>query len=635
MGEGEEAELRTRIADLEARLRVVTANSDVLEGVLAAVPAIVMRLDADFRMRDISRLATGFVYDEVVGADFFDNVPQPERPRLRAIFERVLATGRAEHYHTVGPGDEGRLSAYDSYVARVTSSDGSLGLVVVAIDVSERLEREKALAASEETSRLAVEVTGVGLWSFEVATETVTWNEAMHRLCGVDTPLDLPTFLDTLIHPEDREEARLVAELGMQGDGFQTPAQRIVRPDGEIRWVVTTGRILRDACGMPERIIGSTLDVTAERLIEERLRQSQRLESVGQLAAGVAHNFNNILASIVPVLEVIKGHVPDRYRFVVEGASHSAGRAAELVRQLLAFAGRRSELQRSSSQLARVAESATSLCRRVLDGRIELSVEDRSEGVRVRCDAGAIEQAIVNLVLNARDAIVDTGRGYGRIRIEVVKDEEHNLACVRVTDDGVGMSAEVARRIFEPFFTTKDVGRGTGLGLAITYATLRDHDGSVMCSSEPGRGSTFELRLPIDSSHVLEEEAQVTLDPSYLPTHRVLLVEDDPRVGEAVAFLLRDIGHEPILARDTAAALELAAADPEVALVLLDRALPGGPGDMIIPRLREILPDARIVFFTGEDVDEIDRARVDAVLSKPATRAELAALLEETVGSAR
>jgi PAS domain S-box-containing protein len=628
MREGEEAELRMRIADLEARLRIADANSEVLEGVLAAVPAIVMRLDADFKMRDISRVVSGFEYDEVVGEDFFDNVPAQETPKLRALFERVLRTGKAEHYQTVGPGPDGRLSAYDSYVARVARSDGSPGLVVVAIDVTERIEREKALATSEATSRLAVEVTGVGLWSFDLSTGVVTWNEAMHRICGVETPVDLSTFVDTLVHPEDREGARVAAEVGLHGDRFQTPTQRIVRPDGEIRWVVSTGCIFRDPSGVSEHIIGSTLDVTAEHLIEERLRQTQRLESVGQLAAGVAHNFNNILASILPVLEVIKGHVPERYRFVVEGASHSAGRAAELVRQLMAFAGRRYDLKRSSTVLARVAGSASSLCRRALDPRIELVLEDRSEGVRVRCDPGAIEQAIVNLVFNARDAIDDTGRGYGQIRIEVLRDEERDRACVRVTDDGVGISPDVASRIFDPFFTTKDVGRGTGLGLAITYATLRDHDGSVTCTSEPGRGSAFELHLPIDRSRVIEDHASAARAARVQPAFRILLVEDEAGVGQAVSFLLRDLGHEPLLVRDTAGAIELASSDPEIDLVLLDRVLPGEPGDVIIPALRELLPGVHVVFFTGEDVDEVARSRVDAVLPKPATRAELMALLD-------
>ncbi len=623
------AELRARIAELESELRVAREGSETLEGVLAAVPVIVMRIDADYRMLDISRVVSGYRREDVVGTDFFAHTPEAEHGKLRAIFERVLRTGAPEYYETHGPGPDGQKSHYDSYVARTKGADGSTGLVIVVVDVTERIERERALAASEETRLLAVEATGVGLWSHDLRTGVVTWNEAMHRICGTDAPLSFEAYFDTLVHPDDRAPVREEAQKHFVADRFQGAPHRIVRSDGETRWVVTSGRILSED-GEVVRMIGSTLDVTAERLVEERLRQTQRLEAVGQLAAGVAHNFNNILASIVPVLELVQTHVPERYRSIVAGAGQSSRRATELVRQLMTFAGQRAGASRRSERLARVAESAASLCRRVLDRRIELSLEDGSDGVRVRCDAGAIEQAIVNLVLNARDAIDETGRGSGHVRIEVFRDDAAAEAGVRVIDDGIGMSASVARRIFEPFFTTKDVDRGTGLGLAITYATLRDHDGSTTCTSEPGHGSTFELRMPIDASSPAEARASAPHAHEKAPERRqILLVEDDAQVGTAVAFLLRELGHEVSLAASAEAAIELARRTRSVSLVLLDRAMPGEPGDAAIPVLRSLLPGVPIVYFTGEDVDDEARARVEGVLAKPATAAQLAALLRE------
>jgi PAS domain S-box-containing protein len=627
MEEFVEAALRARIAALEAELASARESASVLDGVLAAVPAIVMRVDASFRMRDISRVVGGKSYDEVVDTQFFDHVPEPERAKIMAIYRRVLAGGPPEHYQTVGEGPDGRTSAYDSYVARTDDGDGVHGLVVVAIDVTERLERERAFVASEESGRLAVEATGIGLWSLDLATNVVTWNDAMHRICGVDTPLGPEAFTQKLAHPDDVARIRANTESIKLQDRFQDSPARIIRPDGETRWVLTTGRLLRDTRGTPTQLIGTTLDVTSERLLDERLRQSQRLEAVGQLSAGVAHNFNNILASIMPVLDLVAPHTPERFRGLVEGASHSARRAAELVRQLMTFAGQRASASRRVEPIASLTDRAITLCRHLLDASITLTVEDTSRGARVRCDSGAIEQAIVNLVLNARDAIDETGRGNGTIRITVGSAPSGHDVFVRVIDDGVGMDDQVSRRIFEPFFTTKEVGRGTGLGLPVTYATVRDHGGTLVCKSTRGAGSTFEVVLPIEMSEsATEPEARVS-EPPMPHGRKVLVVDDDQAVLAALSALLTELGHALVIATSAFEAVALAAAQRDIGLVLLDRAMPGQIGDAIVPSLREHLPGVPIVFFTGDDVDDEARQKVFDVLPKPASRRELVALL--------
>ncbi|MBI2391418.1 MAG: response regulator [Deltaproteobacteria bacterium] len=376
------------------------------------------------------------------------------------------------------------------------------------------------------------------------------------------------------------------------------------------------------------------VDVTESREREERLREAQRLEAVGQLASGVAHNFNNMLAAILPALELVRPLLPPPRQQIVDEAAEAGFRAAEMVRQLMAFAGHRRGAPRRTEPLARIAGHAVGICRQLFPHHVVLEVIDRAEGACVHADPGEIEQVILNLLINARDAVVDRGHRAPRIRVTVdvapgrdaasgavpAARADERFARVRVEDDGIGMTEEVRRRIFEPFFTTKDVGRGTGLGLSTAWAAVDEHEGFLACSSIPGWGTTFDLLLPIAKRDDLRSERPSGEAPVGRG-EKVLIVDDEPGVRDAVAMLLEDAGFHTTRAASAAEAIGCLHAGLD--LVLLDRSMPGGIGDTVVGAVRARAPGAAVILFTGQEPPPEEAERVDDVLLKPATRGEI------------
>lgn len=388
-----------------------------------------------------------------------------------------------------------------------------------------------------------------------------------------------------------------------------------------------------------------TSDLERERAfeaIDDRLRQTQKLEALGSLTAGVAHNFNNMLAVILPFLDRAASNPARVDPELADAALHAARRATDMVKQLMLLGGRRRRRTSAQLDLASIVESAVDICRRTFESEVTVGFQPPPGELLVTCDETAIEQSVVNLLLNARDAVSDACRPNPTIRVTVRAVEPGDVpdfpgrrggpyAAVEVEDNGPGMAEETRAHLFEPFFTTKGPDRGTGLGLATSHAVAREHGGHLLCRSEVGRGSTFAMYLPLELEEEKPAPRRTESAPAATSVFRVLVVEDDPLVRSITTAMLRVGGHVVTEAGSTSVGIERLESGPPFDVVLLDRSMPQESGRTMIGKIRQIAPRTKVVYFTGGDVPDKERALVDGVAQKPVTPSALLGILEHAV----
>ena len=505
--------------------------------------------------------------------------------------------------------------------------------------------------AREAWLRVAIEATGIGLWEWRIGSNSSSWDAGMLRIFGRTTaPVDDAEYV-SLIHPEDREQARARIRQSLQTGIYEPWEYRILRPDGSVRWVQSLGSVLLGADDKPERLLGGLIDVTERREMQEQRQASQRLEAVGQLAAGVAHNFNNMLAAILPAVELAQEEVGEATRAALQDAEQAAHRAADMVRELLRFARtpERSSAERRPHDLAALCARAVELCRKTFGTHLSVHFDEPAERPWVRVVDGPLVQALVNLLINARDAM--EGVQYRGPAIEVsvelvpaahpslphpLSESRHaeGFVAVVVRDQGVGMDESVRARIFEPFFTTKDVGKGTGLGLSTAYATLSSQGGAITCASAPGQGTTMRMILPVEPA---PRERLDTSAPRSRPGQRrhrrVLVVDDDAAVARATGRVIASRGDEVQLVLSAADALSALQARPDFDLVVLDCEMPGTTGPHALHQLRKAAPGARVLYYSGTELPE-GAARADGFVAKPAQARELFAAMDRVLEDA-
>ena len=484
------------------------------------------------------------------------------------------------------------------------------------------------------------------------------------------------------VHPDDRPGAEAAWFAAVRGDGPYDVSYRLKARDGSWRWFQARGVVLRDDTGAVTRWFGTTTDVTdmvdarevleqrvAERTAEleaaneERLRseaalaQAQRLETVGRLTGGVAHDFNNLLTVVIGALDMIlrQSDKPERVRRLGEAALAASKRGEKLTRQLLAFS-RRQEFRLEVLELAPLIRGMHSLIRRTLEESIPLSVEVEPDLGAAELDPVQFEAALLNLVINARDAVetIAAVRSGGQIEVrarracltegEIADVKAGDYAAVEVRDTGVGMSPEVAARALEPFYTTKEVGKGTGLGLAQVYGFARQSGGGVRIESAPGEGSTVTVFLPLSSAPPAATEAAAPAsDPGpravmhsalIEPGCQVLLVEDDVGVRTVAENLLLELGCEVTVAQDGAEAMKLLQEGQPAALLMTDIVMPGAMSGVELARSACALrPDLKVLLSTGYAGEHLEAAQAGdwPVLRKPYQSEALASAVREAL----
>jgi PAS domain S-box-containing protein len=473
------------------------------------------------------------------------------------------------------------------------------------------MENEKLLIEAQHLAH-------IGSWSWDVKADIVHWSDELYSITGLNPKLPPPTYAEhhTLYTKEGWELLRQVVEKAViKGKQYDLELD-MVRPDGQVRKTLTRGKIVKDKSGHVVRLHGIVRDITERKKAEEekekledQLRHAQRMEAVGQLAGGVAHDFNNILTAIIGYGNLLQMNMKedDPQRIHIEQILSASNRGANLTQSLLAFS-RKQVINPQPIDLNSVVTKIEKLLLRVIGEDIKLKTICAEEAVTGMADSGQIEQVLMNLATNARDAmpvggvlIIETG--LVEIEEEFIKTHGYGkpgkYALISVTDSGIGMDEKTREKIFEPFFTTKEVGKGTGLGLSMVYGIIKQLDGFINVYSELKKGTKFKIYLPLIKAKG-KETGLSELSPVEGGTETVLVVEDDEAVRRLSRDVLQSYGYRVIEAENGEEAIEKFKENKEkINILLLDVILPKRNGKEVYDEIRKIKPDIKALFLSG------------------------------------
>ncbi|MGM3386837.1 response regulator [Stutzerimonas stutzeri] len=659
--------------------------------ILSADPEFIMLAASDARLS-----ATNTRREDCIGRSIFEVFGNsPDEPVafgvgvLRASLERVLETRTMDRmattrYDIPRPASEGsgfEVRYWSPINLPLLDEHGEVACIIHQTrDVTDEvLGQPGSLGHQDERFRAALLASGTGTFNWYLDDGSLHFDHALEQIFGLPLgrKLDTPERLLEYVHPDDRERLRQAFALYARGEEHSVEF-RLARP-GADQWLACKARIFRGADSQRSFVAGACTDISARKhaeealriseqrqrqlnetlearvaaevdrrsRTEEALRQAQKMEAVGQLTGGIAHDFNNLLTGIIGSLDLMqrrhrRGDGQDVERYI-NSAVTSAQRAAALTQRLLAFS-RRQTLDLKPVDVNRLVASLEDLLHRTTGENITL-VTDLSAGLQPACmDVNQLESALINLVINARDAMPNGGRitvATRRYTKSGAPDPERrglnegDYILLSVTDTGSGMTPEVVERAFEPFFTTKPIGQGTGLGLSMVYGYIKQAKGYVQIDSEPGRGTCVSLFLPVhhgDVSSVTDEREQTPRGTG----ETILVVEDEPVVRALVLEVLDDLGYRTLEAGDATEALPIIESVQRIDLLVTDVGLPGMNGRQLAEFARLQRPDLKILFATGyaesaTSADFLDRDM--ALISKPFAIDAFATKVGEMLGA--
>ncbi|MFO0555987.1 MAG: PAS domain S-box protein [Polyangiaceae bacterium] len=583
----------------------------------------------------------GFPPGGLLGTSIDQLLPEGLRIRHTEAMRRFAAAqgqrGRMGSATVRGRHADGSEIPIEASIAK-SELDGHTLFTAMLHDLRPRLAIEAAARESDERFRELVEqIDQVFSLTSADRKQVLYLSPAFERVFGVsrERALTIPETWASLIHPDDRAE--------VQGRfSLREPHEheyRIVRPDGAVRRIRARIRPLTDRDAKVTRVIGVSEDVTERRDLEAQLQQSQKLDSIGRLAGGVAHDFNNLLTVIVGAGELLHAEagISSDGLALVADMEEAGRRGAALTRQLLSFS-RQDFLEPRVLDLGDLVDESLRLLRRLIQENIQLT-HVRRDPARVRVDPGQWGQVLVNLVVNARDAMP----GGGLLRVEtsslVLTTEDTRFpdtppgayGLLAVKDTGTGMSPEVQARIFEPFFTTKTRQQGTGLGLSVVYGIVKQADGYIHVRSEPGQGTTFSLLLPLNHQHVSPETATQRPQALAAGVETILVVEDDEAVRRMTTRILGQGGYTVLTASDGEAALAMLR-ERVVDLVVSDVVMPILDGASLVRVIKARWPRCKVMLCTGyADGSVVEDLRAHPLLRKPYSQHELLQKVREVL----
>ncbi|MEJ5276950.1 MAG: PAS domain S-box protein [Thermogemmata sp.] len=553
------------------------------------------------------------------------------------------------------------------YRFRVARRDGKIGIVEVmgrriffqgrpavlgtALDTTEQYQAEQALREREEFLRSLIRSIDGVVWEADPHTFRFTFvSERAEKLLGypVQRWLEEENFWANHLHPEDRDQAVQFCQSATARGEDHTFEYRMVAADGRIVWVRDYVTVEKDAAGRTVALRGILVDITERKRLEAQLLQAQKMEAIGRLAGGIAHDFNNLLTVILGYSQMLLQRLPpaEGGRELVQTIFEAGERASSLTQQLLAFS-RQTIVEPKLIYLDQLIHDMEKMLRRLIGEDIVLATASAGRLPPVRIDPGQMSQIILNLAVNARDAMPQGGRL--TLECSTIELDEHYCrlhpqaqagrhVCLAVSDTGIGMTPEVQERIFEPFFTTKELGKGTGLGLAVVYGIVRQHGGHIEVYSEVGHGTTFKVYLPAVQEPGWRELPLVEETPRGHET--ILLVEDDEAVRGLAQTSLEMYGYRVLWAADAAEALRLVEEHAgRIDLLLTDVVMPGMSGRELVEQVRQRQPHLKVLFMSGYTDDAVLRhglvhAEV-AFLQKPFTPAGLARKVRDVLDASR
>jgi PAS domain S-box-containing protein len=659
------------LAESDARFRVLFDN--MAEGfALHEIITDETGEPCDYRFLDVNpafERQTGLKRADLLGRRVLEVLPGIEPHWIKSC-GHVALTGQPVHFESqLGPLQRSfRVFAYLAAPCRFAA---------LLSDITEQRRHEAVSRRSQADLEMAIDAAQLGPWHWDILTGEVVWSPQCKAIYGLpaDTAMTYERFLEA-VHPEDRRHVDLALRDTVANRSEYRVEKRILRPDGSMRWTASLGRCYCDKDGHPVRLSGVTMDITERKRAEDALAQanealearvaertrqleqemklreqtqaalaqSQRMEALGQLTGGIAHDFNNLLMVIFANLELAESKIADSSaKRAVRRAIDAIEMGASLNRRLLSFARRRTLTPEHISLNDRVMEM-TQLLRQTLGEQIELETRLDAGLWPTRADQGEIDSAIVNIAVNARDAMPAGGKlaiATANLALDAIKAlaaevRTGDYVCLTIADTGHGMPPEVLRRAIEPFFTTKatkEEGGGTGLGLSSVYGFARQSGGFVEISSEVGRGTTVRIYLPRAAEAA--RTAHSVKSAEDLPTgdaERILVVEDNNQVRQVTLARLESLGYAVLEAENASEAIEILKEESEIELVLSDVVMPGGlTGYDVVEWVRAQRPGLKVLLASGHNEVTGDHTRrpEHKLLAKPYTQAQLARAVRE------
>jgi len=636
---------------------------------LDALPAAIYTTDAVGRITFFNQAAVEFSGRKPeIGSDHWcvtwrlywpdgRRMAHDECPMARALKEdRPIRGGEA-----IAERPDGTRVPFRAYPTPLHDASGHLvGAVNMLVDITAAKEIEEArgrlndmleqrvtertrqltealtqLRETERRFRLFVGgVTDYAIFMLNPDGVITNWNAGAERIKGYRAEEIIGQHFSVFYTPEDRENGLPQrALITAARDGRVEAEGWRIRKDGSRLWANAIIDAVHDDAGDLIGFAKITRDMTERRAVDEQLRQSQKMEAVGQLTNGVAHDFNNLLATIIPNLELAQSNVTEECVLkYLENAMRAAERGAQLTNQLLAFS-RRHEISTEPVDVNQIVSEACEMLPRTIGPMIEIDTTLAADVWRALTEPGQLELAILNLAINARDAMLSGGRLTIATR-NIASGNPHALppldpgdyVMISVADTGNGMTEEVRSRAFEPFFTTKEIHKGTGLGLSMVYGFARQSGGTVTIDSEIGKGTTVRIYLPrapqrTGDANGADERSRWDAGPP----SRILLVDDNSAVRAITAIMLRTLGHDAIEAAGGEDALDLLQHDRRFDLLIVDLAMPNMHGDEFVAKARELVPSVQVLFVTGyAEPGRMRQETVGGILKKPFRRAQLA-----------
>jgi two-component system cell cycle sensor histidine kinase/response regulator CckA len=651
------------VEDFTDRIRAEKALKEseaFLSSILENIPSMVYVKDAKtltfVRVNRATELTLGYGSDELVSPDSRKLGPPDESDYYARMDQQVVDTGQMLEFplEVLTPPHGGTRYLRTKKVPLFDDRGKPQYVLGISEDITDLKLAEDARREIDHRYHRIVETISDYVVSVKIEDGhevEISHGEGSVGVTGY-TPEELTSDRElwlSLVVEDDRKVVQEQIERILAGDPTEPVEYRIVRRDGAIRWVRHTPVVRTGTDGSPIAYDGVIQDITERRALYEQLLQAQKMEGIGRLAGGVAHDFNNLLTAILGNVEMCKVDLPPELpgdhpaRLDLQEVATAGERAAALTRQLLAFASRQMVAPVRLDLNALVADSLKML-QRLLGDDIQIETTLDVGAGTVEADAGQIQQLLMNLTLNARDAMPNGGRLHIETAHETIGPDATGAypgalpgpyVLLAVTDTGVGMNDEVRSHLFEPFFTTKGLGKGTGLGLATCHGIVRQMGGHILVYSEPGQGTTFRIYLPRKDGPAEPASLVAQHKPKPSGIETVLVVEDEPHVRRLAVLGLRAHGYAVLEAGDGAEAIELAGrVGPSIDLIVSDVMMPGMSGPEVLGRLAVIAPKARALLMSGHAESTVlspETAARHAFLPKPFTPERLARKVREVL----
>jgi PAS domain S-box-containing protein len=620
--------------------------------VLDSVADAIITIDADGCVLSFNRSAEkmfGYSASEVAGQNVGVLMPEPYSSRHDGYIERYLTTGvsyaiGAGPRHLFGERKDGTDFPIEINVTG-SSVSGKPVFVGVARDISARQHAERAIRQSEAQFRAAFESAPHGMALVAPDGRWLAVNKALCEIVGYSEAELLAADLQTVVRPDDIDADREFIGQVVSGKraSYQTE-MRCVHKDGHIVPTLLSASLVRDEVGEPAHFVCQIVDLTEREAAQARIAHAEKMEAIGQLTGGIAHDFNNLLLVVMGNLQLLqRGIAGDRSGGErIAAALGAAERGADLTKRLLAYS-RRQQLELAVIDVAQLIDGMGDLLDRTLGENIELQIIHDGKPSQVAADPNQLETAILNLAINARDAMPDGGQltvEHRRLTIDKTHTPTHrdiapgNYLCIAVSDTGSGIPADIIDHVFEPFFTTKEVGKGTGLGLSMVYGFVKQSNGDISVYSEQGEGTSVKIYLPLAEVAERADEAEAAPGVDSVTKgggETILVVEDDPAVRDIATSALAELGYRVLEAENGKSALAIIRGDGGggIDLMFADIVMPGGmDGVRLADEVLAIRPGIKVLFASGfaeaatlRRNTQLDRSRL---IGKPYRIEELA-----------